>query len=338
MFTSPSYLFKSALWSNGSWQNWARWGVIAVYGINNSGQVVGNADLTGSATAHAFLWPDPAEPTNPKMLDLGTLGGANSLARHINNAGQVVGQSAISGTTPTHAFLWSNGSIQDLGTLGGTNSYAYGSNDTGQVVGVSQASGSTAYRAALWTDGVVTDMNPFLPTGWTLPTLYAINNKGQIAGYGKYNTYNTAFILTQNLKVTAFTLPATAPSLAVPITEFTGTDPTGISGYMVTENAVAPSAGDAGWSTDPLTQFTFSGYGSKTAYAWAKDAAGNVSFGVSRAVNIAHAATVTLGSNLTSTYDGTVKVRHRNYGSHRSDVILLITVALMRQPPRAAIR
>ncbi|NTW99768.1 MAG: hypothetical protein HGB35_07565, partial [Geobacteraceae bacterium] len=41
-----------------------------------------------------------------------------------------------------------------------------------------------------------------------------------------------------------------------------------------------------GWRTTPPTSFTFSGEGAKTAYAWTKDAAGNVSASRSAAVTI----------------------------------------------------
>lgn len=74
--------------------------------------------------------------------------------------------------------------------------------------------------------------------------------------------------------VTAFVIPATATSLTVPITTFTATDGTGVTGYRITESSSAPSSG---WSSSAPTSYTFSSAGSKTLYAWARDAAGNVS-------------------------------------------------------------
>ncbi len=86
--------------------------------------------------------------------------------------------------------------------------------------------------------------------------------------------------------VSAFTMPTTATSLVVSVTGLSATDAVGVTGYMITESATAPSAGAAGWSASAPTNFTFSAAGSKTAYAWAKDAAGNVSAGRSASVTI----------------------------------------------------
>jgi hypothetical protein len=77
--------------------------------------------------------------------------------------------------------------------------------------------------------------------------------------------------------VSSFSIPSTAVSLAIPVTSFTATDNVGVSGYLLTESATAPSAAAAGWSATAPTAYTFSSAGTKTLYAWAKDAAGNVS-------------------------------------------------------------
>lgn len=58
-------------------------------GINDSGQVVGQAD-TSSGASHAFT----ADRSGTK-IDLGTLGGKNSAATAINASGQVVGYSNV---------------------------------------------------------------------------------------------------------------------------------------------------------------------------------------------------------------------------------------------------
>jgi peptidoglycan/xylan/chitin deacetylase (PgdA/CDA1 family) len=86
--------------------------------------------------------------------------------------------------------------------------------------------------------------------------------------------------------VTAFTIPATATSVTVPITSFTATDNVGVTGYLVNESATAPSATTGGWLATAPTSYTFTTAGSKILYAWAKDAAGNVSASRSDSVTI----------------------------------------------------
>ena len=86
--------------------------------------------------------------------------------------------------------------------------------------------------------------------------------------------------------VTAFTIPATASSLTVSITSFTATDNVGVTGYVVTESATAPAASAAGWTAVPPASYAASAAGARTLYAWAKDAAGNVSASRSASVSI----------------------------------------------------
>jgi hypothetical protein len=90
--------------------------------------------------------------------------------------------------------------------------------------------------------------------------------------------------------VTAFTIPATASSLTVSISTFTATDAGGGLEYCINESASAPTASTcsgSGWSRTAQTAYTFANAtGTKTLYAWAKDAAGNISTSVSDTVDI----------------------------------------------------
>src|SRR5262249_30976964 len=114
--------------------------------INASGQVVGNAQDAGGVY-RAFVYSGTAmtAPSIPAtqstatavdpsgaiagyyydgqyegftnagghVTDVGTLGGAYSVAYAMSSAGHVVG-SSITATDDEHAFLWSNGTITDI--------------------------------------------------------------------------------------------------------------------------------------------------------------------------------------------------------------------------------
>jgi probable HAF family extracellular repeat protein len=108
----------------------------AASGINDGGQVVGNAEIPGdNHYLHAFLYMP-----STGMQDIGTLGGPGSIARGINNSGAVVGYSSVAVTSGSHAFLYSNNTMTDLGTLAGDGfglSVATAINASGQVTGYS---------------------------------------------------------------------------------------------------------------------------------------------------------------------------------------------------------
>ncbi len=87
--------------------------------------------------------------------------------------------------------------------------------------------------------------------------------------------------------ITSFTIPASSTSLNVIINTFTATDDMGVTGYMVTESPETPLVSASGWSTTAPASYKFSSSttsGTKTLYAWAKDAAGNIS--VSRSASV----------------------------------------------------
>jgi hypothetical protein len=96
----------------------------------------------------------------------------------------------------------------------------------------------------------------------------------------------TVLIDTARPIVTAFTIPATSTSLTVPITKFTATDNVLVTGYLVTDSSTVPPVTDPGWTSTPPTSYKSSTWGAKTLYAWAKDAAGNISTPRSAPVNI----------------------------------------------------
>jgi len=166
--------------------------------INDSGTIVGESVFSYGPpfTSHGFLW------NGSTMKDLGTLwGGVTSMANAINSSGVVVGQSDGNVTGGHwHAVKWdTSGKIKDLGVLkGGTYSIGFGVNDSNVVVGYGNISTNAAH-AMIWTSsGGMQDLNSLIPSssGWTLINANAINNAGQITGYGSKNGHNHAFVLT----------------------------------------------------------------------------------------------------------------------------------------------
>jgi probable HAF family extracellular repeat protein len=115
------------------------------------------------------------------ITELGTLGGAESVAYGLNDANQVVGWSHAT-NSEMHAFVWTNGSMADLGTLGGPASVAWAINNAGVVVGESLPkgqTGSTNFRAFVYQQQ---QMVPLATLGGTWSVAYDINENGTIAG------------------------------------------------------------------------------------------------------------------------------------------------------------
>jgi len=79
--------------------------------------------------------------------------------------------------------------------------------------------------------------------------------------------------------VTAFSVPTVSKSLTVPVNVLTATDNVEVTGYMITASSAKPLSSAAGWSAIAPASYTFPSttLGTKTLYAWARDAAGNVS-------------------------------------------------------------
>ncbi|NQU87016.1 MAG: hypothetical protein HQ541_14765, partial [Mariniphaga sp.] len=111
--------------------------------------------------------------------------------------------------------------------------------------------------------------------------------------------------------VTGFAIPATSTSLSVAITAFAATDNIGVTGYLLTETSTTPSAGSVGWSLVKPATYTFFTIGSKTLYAWVKDAAGNVSASLIANVSISAPAASTF--SFTGPTSGNVNTTSANF-------------------------
>jgi probable HAF family extracellular repeat protein len=184
---------------------------LAVTGINNLGQVVGNSANSNNFTANnPFLYgngltqPLPIQNAIPYAINNRTqvVGGASGLgpflysdgvatsigtpgtvAYGLNNLGQAVG--ILNSNT---AFLYENGQTTNLGTLPGDRySQANDVNDSGQVVGSSGLTGVNDSRAFVYSSNTgLQDLGRLRPTD-LFSTGLGINNLGQVVGFSGTN-------------------------------------------------------------------------------------------------------------------------------------------------------
>jgi probable HAF family extracellular repeat protein len=152
------------LWENGKTTDLGNLGGITgeaggniAYDINNQGQVVGDSDLPGDTTFHAFLWT-----RSTGMQDLGVVSGdVASVSISINDAGSIVGASLDAEFNP-RAFLWEDGVMTDLNTLIAGDSPLYlltgcSINSRGEITGLGMTStGEIHTYLASPTHGVAT--------------------------------------------------------------------------------------------------------------------------------------------------------------------------------------
>src|SRR5205085_5111100 len=99
------------------------------------------------------------------------------------------------------AFLFSNGKMTDIDKRSGSlQSWGFGINSAGTIVGKMQVRGGffVNFHAFAIINGRMTDLNKLIPTGsgWVLDEAYAINDAGQIVGYGEHNKQTRGFLLT----------------------------------------------------------------------------------------------------------------------------------------------
>jgi probable HAF family extracellular repeat protein len=188
-------IFHAFQWKNGRLTELG-----ALPGVNNScathisgnGLIAGASEngvidpITGWPEIQAVLWK------HGQLINLGTLGGNESLSNAVNNHGQVVGLAA--NTTPdpflgqqVRAFLWEHGVMRDLGTLGGPDAFAIDINDRGQILGTSftnsipdPTTGVPTSDGFLWENGKMTDIPD--PLGGTQLSPFYLSNKGQVVG------------------------------------------------------------------------------------------------------------------------------------------------------------
>lgn len=154
------------------------------------------------------------------IIGLGTLGGVSSSAHGINDSGQIIGSYFINGANKGFVTGQDGIGVEDIGTLGGNSAGISAINNLGQVVGTSRIDDNPDhFHAFLYTNGGMIDLNllsPIIDAGWTQLIPTAINNNGQIVGYGKLASnpdYLQAFVLSFTPDSIQSTIPAYIPPI-----------------------------------------------------------------------------------------------------------------------------
>lgn len=200
-----------------------------VFGMNNSGQVVGTAETSTqdpTCTApqvldfEAVVWG----PHGKQIQQLPPLAGDPvGVAVAINDSGEVVGGSGIcapiSPAIGAHALLWRHRKPQNLGGFGGKmGNVAWDINNRGHIVGFSDLSGDTVTHAFFWKSGKMTDLG-------TLPSdvfsfAFGINERDQVVGESCDASFNCrAFIWQDGVMTDLNALIGPSPTLYLMLAE-----------------------------------------------------------------------------------------------------------------------
>jgi uncharacterized membrane protein len=165
--------------------------VVAV-ALNDAGQAAVNfSDYIRGVVAYRWSNWEGAVNLTPNA--------SNSYATAMNEAGQVIGVLTQDGVDQAFVTRRFNTSLLMLGRPGDGNQPT-GINDFGVIVGtVNNASQSHAYVTTPWNVHRHIDLstlNEVTRDGWSEIRPVAINNRGQIAGTGKIDGNDRAFLLT----------------------------------------------------------------------------------------------------------------------------------------------
>jgi probable HAF family extracellular repeat protein len=148
------------------------------FGINNSGQIVGESFDTANMP-HGFLVSGESYTT------IGPPGSFSSAAYGINDSGQIVGQ------YNNHGFLLSGGGYTTIDPPGSSVTWAYGINNAGQIVG--EFIDFTGWHGFLLSGRSYTTID--FP-GSLASAAYGINDSGQIVGACIVPTGSHGFLLS----------------------------------------------------------------------------------------------------------------------------------------------
>jgi probable HAF family extracellular repeat protein len=172
-------------------------------GISESGLVVGNAQLAGSAlddVGHAFLYDSRA--AHPVLQDLNARAkSAGWVLRGANDVNEkfVIGYGLHDGQSRAFRMSLATAEVDDLGTLGGAPSVGWAVDGSGDVVGWvakdAHSNVAVVYGSGL---GGLHALNDYLDPaqGWDLQQANGINSHGAIVGTATHQGVPVGFKLT----------------------------------------------------------------------------------------------------------------------------------------------
>jgi len=198
----------------------------------------------------------------------GTLNYANTIVADSTLGGDCAG--AITGTIGTNTNnLVEDGSCSTSGVnfLSGDPSLDILDDNGGSTQTIALISGSSAIDAGDNTICAASPVNNLDQRGITRPV-------GTTCDIG---AFEGSIADTRVPSVTTFVVTTPTSNLNIPITTFVASDNLAVTGYMITESAIQPAAGDSGWTGSAPNTYTVGGAGDYILYPWAKDAAGYVS-------------------------------------------------------------
>src|SRR5512133_249129 len=235
----------------------------------------GNQSGMGSSTTFPAVLSAPAPLTAGtytwKMAYFGNLDGSGT--------GDVHGEQAVNVTITVAAAV---------DAVAPVVTFALPATSTSLTVPVSSLSATDNVAVTGYLVNKVASPPAASATGWTAtaPTsVTAVAGSNTFYAWAKDAAGNVSAVKSATVVVTlpdttapvvSFTLPATATSLTVSVSSFSATDNVAVTGYLITTSSTVPAASATGWSASAPTSVTAVA-GSNTFYAWAKDAAGNVS-------------------------------------------------------------
>ncbi|NTU98854.1 hypothetical protein HGA64_02520 [Candidatus Falkowbacteria bacterium] len=226
----------------------------SVYRLNFSN--VGNATLGMLATSDIIA---PGQITD--------LSASNATVDSVDLGWAAPGDDAYSGTASSYDIRYSTSTIDDSNwnvATRVTNEPAPQTAGSPEHITISGLDSDTTYYFAIVT----------------------IDSSGNVSTISNIITVTTSIVDIAAPTVTAFVMPASSASTTVSVTSLTANDNVAVTRYLINESSSTPNVNDANWSASAPTAYIFSGAGSRTAYAWAKDAAGNISTSSSRTVMI----------------------------------------------------